>query len=47
MQVIKRVDTNIVIIAIEFHQNKAKMASATSHLVKLSWILFMQSLMFA
>ena len=47
MQVIKRVDKNIVIIAIEFQQNKPKMPSATSHLVKLTWILFMQSLMFA
>ena len=47
MQVIERVDTNIVIIATEFHQNKTKIASATSHLVKLAWILLMQSLMFA
>ena len=43
MQVIERVDTSITIIATEFHQNKAKMA--TSHLVKSTWILFMQSLM--
>ena len=44
MQVIERVEKNIVIIATEFHQNKTKMASAISHLVKLAWILL---LMFA